>query len=257
MGDTIARDFERLPWLTDDVRRRPKSRRSASWVVAFLAASAVAIIAAFSFWLGMNGALAPRPAVTTQPETRVDLPPAVNAPSESALAQPQPAMPQVQPARVPAPVVIRQQEEVRIASAPRERKVVHRVNPAKSARPKAAAAARKAPEKKAVTYSNPWKSDGVSGRMVRIGAYGSLEKGKKAWSQLAQLSPSFKKLPAVVTDLPSRNGRIYYWLQVGTTSQAHSEVLCQRMRAIGQSCLVVDLAGARKGSGNERQPVGL
>ena len=92
--------------------------------------------------------------------------------------------------------------------------------------------------------------------MVRIGAYGSLEKGKKAWSQLAQLSPSFKRLPAVVTDLPSRTGRIYYWLQVGTTSQAHSEVLCQRMRSIGRSCLVVDLAGAR-GSGNERQPVGL
>jgi hypothetical protein len=160
----------------------------------------------------------------------------------------------VVPAPVPAPVVIRQQEEVRIASALRERKVVHR---ARTARPKAATAAKKAPAKKAVTYSNPWKSEGVSGRMVRIGAYGSLEKGKKAWSQIAQLSPSFKRLPAVVTDLPSRNGRIYYWLQVGTTSQAHSEVLCQRMRAIGQSCLVVDLAGARRGIGNERQPVGL
>jgi hypothetical protein len=204
----------------------------------------------------MNGALAPKPAVTTQPETRVDLPPTANPLSESAPVQPQPAMPQVEPAPVPAPVVIRQQEEIRIASAPRDRKVVHRVNRAKTTRPKAAGAAKKAPEK-TVAYSNPWKSDGVSGRMVRIGAYGSLEKGKKAWSQLAQLSPSFKKLPAVVTDLPSRNGRIYYWLQVGTTSQAHSEVLCQRMRAIGQSCLVVDLAGARKGSGNERQPVGL
>jgi hypothetical protein len=250
MGDTIARDFERLPWLTDDVRRRPK-KRSANWVVAFLAASAVAIIAALSFWLGMNGALAPKPAVQMQPETRVDLP-AADPLSEPAPIQPEPVMPRVEPAPLPAPVVIRQQEEVRIASASRRRDVVHR---AKTTRPKAAAAA-KVPEKKTVAYSNPWKSDGVSGRMVRIGAYGSLEKGKKAWSQLAQLSPSFKRLPAVVTDLPSRTGRIYYWLQVGTTSQAHSEVLCQRMRSIGQSCLVVDLAGAR-GSGNERQPAGL
>jgi hypothetical protein len=254
MGDTIARDFERLPWLTDDVRRRPK--RSANWVVAFLAASAVAIIAAFSFWLGMNGALAPKPAVETQPETRVDLP-AADRLSEPALIQPEPVMPRVEPAPIPAPVVIRQQEEVRIASAPRERNRVHRVPRAKTMSLKAANAANKAAAKKAVTYSNPWKSEGVSGRMVRIGAYGSLEKGKKAWSQIAQLSPSFKRLPAVVTDLPSRNGRIYYWLQVGTTSQAHSEVLCQRMRAIGQSCLVVDLAGARKGSENERQPVGI
>jgi hypothetical protein len=253
MGDTIARDFERLPWLTDDVRRRPK-KRSANWVVAFLAASAVAIIAALSFWLGMNGALAPKPAVQTQPETRVDLPPAANSLPAPALLEPEAVMPSVEPAPVPAPVVIRQQEEVRIASAMRRRDVVHR---AKTTRPKTAAAAKNVAEKKTVAYSNPWKSDGVSGRMVRIGAYGSLEKGKKAWSQLAQLSPSFKRLPAVVTDLPSRTGRIYYWLQVGTTSQAHSEVLCQRMRAIGQSCLVVDLAGARKGSTDERQPVGI
>jgi hypothetical protein len=251
MGDTIARDFERLPWLTDDVRRRPK-KRSANWVVAFLAASAVAIIAALSFWLGMNGAFAPTPAVQTQPETRVDLP-AADPLFEPAPIQPEPVMPRVEPAPFPAPVVIRQQEEIRIASASRRHEAAHR---AKTMHPKAAAAVKKIPEKKTVAYSNPWKSDGVSGRMVRIGAYGSLEKGKKAWSQLAQLSPSFKRLPAVVTDLPSRTGRIYYWLQVGTTSQAHSEVLCQRMRSIGQSCLVVDLAGAR-GSGNERQPAGL
>ena len=254
MGDTIARDFERLPWLTDDVRRRPK-KRSANWVVAFLAASAVAIIAAFSFWLGMNGVLAPKPAVQTQPETRVDLP-AADPLSEPALIQPEPAMPRVEPAPLPAPVVMRQQEEVRIASASRQREIVRREHRTKTTRPEPAAAAKEVAEKKTVAYSNPWKSDGVSGRMVRIGAYGSLEKGKKAWSQLAQLSPSFKRLPAVVTDLPSRTGRIYYWLQVGTTSQAHSEVLCQRMRSIGQSCLVVDLAGAR-GSGNERQPAGL
>ncbi len=75
---------------------------------------------------------------------------------------------------------------------------------------------------------------------------------------LAKVFPGMKKLPAVVTDIPSqRNGKVYYRLQIGTTSQAHSEVLCQRMKAIGQSCVVVDLAGARRGSWDERQPVGL
>ena len=252
MADTyVAVDADRLPWLTDDVER-PR-RAATTWVVAFLAASAVAIIAALSFWLGMSGALKPASGVETQPKARIELPPPASLPNEVVL-QPEPVMPQIEPAPVPAPVVIRQQEEVRLAAASRERKIVHRAHRAKASTPKTGAAA-KAPEK-TFTYSNPWKSDGVSGRMVRIGAYGSLEKGKKAWSQLAQLSPSFKRLPAVVTDLPSRTGRIYYWLQVGTTSQAHSEVLCQRMRSIGQSCLVVDLAGAR-GSGNERQPAGL
>jgi hypothetical protein len=38
-----------------------------------------------------------------------------------------------------------------------------------------------------------------------------------------------------------RNGRTYYRLQMGTTSQAHSEVLCQRMRMIGQSCVVIEV----------------
>jgi SPOR domain len=106
-------------------------------------------------------------------------------------------------------------------------------------------------------YASPWKSTGVSGRMVRVGAYSSLEKGKDAWSRLAELSPAIKQLPAVVTDLQTPSGRTLYWLQIGTTSQAHSEVLCQRMRAMKQSCVVVDVAGARKGSKNERQPVGI
>jgi hypothetical protein len=254
MADTyVAVDADRLPWLTDDVER-PR-RAATTWVVAFLAASAVAIIAALSFWLGMSGFLRPASGVETQPKARIELPPPAPLPNEPVL-QPEPVMPQIEPAPVPAPVVIRQQEEVRIAAASRERKVVHRAHRAKAPPSSTGAAAKKAPEK-TFTYSNPWKSEGVSGRMVRIGPYGNLEKGKQAWSQLAKLSPSFKRIPAVVTDLPSRTGRVYYWLQVGTTSQAHSEVLCQRMRAIGQSCLVVDLAGARKGNGNERQPVGV
>ena len=229
---------------------------SANWVVAFLAASAVAIIAALSFWLGMNGALAPKPAASDA--TRSARRPAGRRPAVRARADSAGAGDASVSSLLPCPRRSSSASRKRSASRPRraEREAVHREHRARTTRPKAAAAAKKVPEKKTVAYSNPWKSDGVSGRMVRIGAYGSLEKGKKAWSQLAQLSPSFKRLPAVVTDLPSRTGRIYYWLQVGTTSQAHSEVLCQRMRSIGQSCLVVDLAGAR-GSGNERQPVGL
>ena len=121
-----------------------------------------------------------------------------------------------------------------------------------------AAPVRAVAERKTLRFSNPWESAEASGRMVRVGTYSTLRQGKKAWSRLAGVYPAMKTLPAVVTDIPSlRNGRVYYRLQIGTTSQAHSEVLCQRMKAIGQSCVVVDLAGARKGSGDERQPVGV
>jgi hypothetical protein len=51
-----------------------------------------------------------------------------------------------------------------------------------------------------------------------------------------------KRLKAVVAPVPSlRTGQTFYRLQFGTTSQAHSEILCQRMRIIGQSCVVVGL----------------
>ena len=164
-------------------------------------------------------------------------------------------MPEVAPAPEPAPVFVRQQQEVRIASERAARRSAQR--------PRSQSVAKAAPvkavaERKTLQFSNPWESAEASGRMVRVGTYSTLRQGKKAWSRLAGVYPAMKTLPAVVTDIPSlRNGRVYYRLQIGTTSQAHSEVLCQRMKAIGQSCVVVDLAGARKGSGDERQPVGV
>ena len=60
-------------------------------------------------------------------------------------------------------------------------------------------------------------------------------------SQIVKNNPAMKRLPALVVPVQSyRNGQVYYRLQMGTTSQAHSTVLCQRMRMIGQSCVVID-----------------
>jgi len=252
MPHTIAPDVDRLPWLTDDHVRRP--RRPNHFVTSFLAASAVAVVAALSYWLGVSGLL-DQNRQTIASEARIAVPAAKSPPIE--VEQPAPAMPQVEPSPAPE-VALPTPREVRIETPPvrrvtRKAVLVHRPHPATKATP-----SRKAPtERKGLNYSNPWESAGASGRMVRVGAYSSLDAGKKAWSRLALLSPAIKQLPAVVTDLPSKGGRVYYWLQIGTTSQAHSEVLCQRMRAIRQSCVVVDVAGARKDSGDERQPIGI
>ena len=258
MGDVFAPDVDRLPWLTDE--HAPK-KSGGRWWLTGLAVLAVAAIAAVSFWFGMNrvsdssGISQPRPEVPTA------LP--VPSPADPVVQEVEPVpMPQVEPAPVQPPVVLRQQEEVRpaISPAPPQRRILRKSTPSRSARARssAAASAKPAAEKKALQFSNPWESAGASGRMVRVGTYSSLRQGKVAWSRLAKAFPAMKKLPAVVTDIPSqRNGRVYYRLQIGTTSQAHSEVLCQRMKAIGQSCVVVDVAGARRGSWDERQPVGL
>ena len=257
MGDVFAPDVDRLPWLTDE--HSPK-KSGGRWWLAGLALLAVAAIAAVSFWFGMNRTLAPTETSQPRPEVPTALP--LPAPVEPVVPEVEPLpMPPVEPAPLQPPVVIRQQEDVppAISSSPPARRTARKPAPvrAKRARP-SAATAKAEPEKKALQFSNPWESAGASGRMVRVGTYSSLRQGKVAWSRLAKAFPAMQKLPAVVTDIPSlRNGRVYYRLQIGTTSQAHSEVLCQRMRAIGQSCVVVDVAGARRGSWDERQPVGL
>ena len=253
MPYTIAPDVDRLPWLTDD--RPPRKKRTAGWTLAALSLVATAAIAALAYWLGSNRYEAPSPAPSERgvPEASAPLPKAVPVLPMDRDVELAP-MPQVEPAPVPAPVVVRQQQDVRSAlhSAPVHRRI------AKRSLPEAAAPSEAVAERQGLQFSNPWESAGVSGKMVRIGTYSTLQQGKQAWSRLAQAFPGMKKLPAVVTDIPSlRDGSVYYRLQIGTTSQAHSEVLCQRMRAIGQSCVVVDVAGARKGSEDERQPVGL
>ena len=252
MANTLAPDVDRLPWLTDEAVKR-KSR--GGWWLVPLALIVIGSVAALSFWLGRTG---PRATLTADDEIATsEVTTALPVPTQSQTVVPDvrpTPMPEVQPAPQPAPVFVRQQQEVRLAERAAHRAAVR-------PRPRVAsktATAKPAEERKTLQFSNPWESAEASGRMVRVGTYASLRQGKQAWSQLAGVYPAMKKLPAVVTDIPSqRNGRVYYRLQIGTTSQAHSEVLCQRMKAIGQSCVVVDLAGARRGIGDERQPVGI
>jgi hypothetical protein len=104
------------------------------------------------------------------------------------------------------------------------------------------------PPKPAVAKPGPLKvwpatvSEGANGRVVRIGAYGSRYNAKKGWWQIIRRYPGMRRLKAVVAPVPApRTGKTYYRLQFGTTSQAHSEVLCQRMRAIRKTCAVVGL----------------
>ena len=95
------------------------------------------------------------------------------------------------------------------------------------------------------TVLRPWpvrEVDGASGRMVRIGTFASARQAKRGWWKVVGTYPGMKRIPALVVPVQSlRNGQTYYRLQMGTTSQAHSEVLCQRMRIVGQSCVVIGL----------------
>ena len=258
-----AAELERLPWLTDD--KAPDGGRDGKLLLGWGIAAAV-LVAGSSFWLGMNSATMPGwddLSGAAPPEATLKLP-------QAAPAQPiveGPAMPQVEPVAQPAPVVMPKPHEAgpprgSAASRAGKRRVIKTpIVPDSSLRDVVDKQAK--PSKAAATSTTPklwtsWESAGASGRMVRIGTYPTRLQAKRAWAKLVKLYPGMRRLRAVTTDIPSlRNGRTYYRLQFGTTSQAHSEVLCQRMRSIGQSCVVVDVAGARSRSGNDGQPIGL
>ncbi len=111
MADTIARDADRLPWLTDEkAPTRPSGRL---WTVPLLVVGMVAI-AVLSFWFGMTRSWSPETPVTeSQPEavsTPLPAPQPVQPPRQAPGLAP---MREVEPTPAPAPVVIRMQEDVR------------------------------------------------------------------------------------------------------------------------------------------------
>lgn len=239
----LAYDPDRLPWLTED--RKPRRQRGSAPLL-LLALLGALLVAAGSYWLGMQS-VAPSDDVTPAvgspaATTKLPEPAAVEAPPTEVRPAP---VPEVKPAAEPEPVRITRPEPTakprsvhRKAARPKPRAVsqLARVKAAQSRRP--VAARRPAP-------LQAWPaavSQGAYGRVARIGTFSSRRQAKRAWWKIVRIYPGMKRLKAVVAPVPSlRTGQVFYRLQFGTTSQAHSEVLCQRMRVIAQSCVVVGL----------------
>ncbi|MES2146876.1 MAG: hypothetical protein V4491_03390 [Pseudomonadota bacterium] len=235
MSDSrAAAAIDRLPWLQDEPSRAPRNDLPGLWRWSI---PALLLVAGISFWLGSRtvtqfefGDPAAEHSATRPPATTVTLPepqvPVVteqpSAIAEAAVAPPAPA------ARAAPPAVRHGRAVTRRSAGP---KAIAPASPKKAA---------SGPAK--VEYWPARKSTGASGRLVRIGTFESAAQAKTGWRKVMGIYPGMSRIKTVVVPLRSlRNGRTYYRLQMGTTSQAHSEVLCQRMRVIGQSCIVVGL----------------
>jgi hypothetical protein len=247
-----ALDPDRLPWLADT--RKPRRGRGSGLLFAW-ALLATLLVAGVSYWMGMKsvsepdafdfGAPPPPAATVRLPEPAVAQPPMREV-------RPAPA-PEVQPVAEPAPVAIPKPEPVRAAKAEPRRRTAVKAKAAPAPRKSRARPA--STEKKTVTPSptrlQAWpasQSAGAYGRMVRVGTFESRRQAKQGWARIVRVYPGMRNLKAVVAPSPSlRNGQIFYRLQFGTTSQAHSTVLCQRMRVVGQSCVVVGLPARQNG----------
>ena len=238
---------DRLPWLSDEPQTKPKPAKRASSAVLGWAAAAIAVVVGAGFFLGTRSVEEqPAPAGRQLASTTIPLP------------KLHPSQPEV---RIPA------QPEVRTAPTPEVRRPA--APDVRIARPKPAggAAARStafddealqtqveqvkpaptpviaAPTPAALPL-RPWQPRvvaGAAGRLVEIGAFGSVPQAKLGWRYMVRAFPAMTRLPAVVRPDHNSKGHVFYRFRVGTTSQAHSEILCQRMQRIHLSCAVVDL----------------
>lgn len=246
--DTAAPD--RLPWLSDDPAPPPRSRRGRGGLLP-LGAGAIAAVSMGGFWLGSRTVENPAKPASQRPQvvTTVQLPPPTVAAPE-ARTEPEsetPAAP-ITEARAEsvrhvqaAKASQRQRHEEREVAEARSKPASQPVETAAQTSPLLRSAAPPAAQYVTLTPWNPRVFSGAAGRVVQIGAFGSVHQAKRGWWYMARAYPAMTRLPAVVRDSRNSQGQTFYRFQVGTTSQAHSEVLCQRMRTIGLSCAVVGL----------------
>ena len=264
---SAAHDPDRLPWLSDT--RRPRRRRDSNPLL-FWAFLAIVLVAGLAYWLGARsvhepddfadvlGPTPPSPAdgvreLTNEAVTALPPPAApVEAPGlrDVTMVAERPAVPipGVERARPPEP----------------EPEPIAEPEPTQAAAPEADEAATETataagePAKKPVAAPprarlQAWPADisaNAYGRVVRVGTFYSRLQAKQGWQRIVRVYPGMRRLRAVVVPNPSlRNGQMYYRLQFGTTSQAHSEILCQRMRIVAQSCVTVGLPASRGARG--------
>jgi hypothetical protein len=238
MGQSqAATGMDRLPWLPDEPARKAKRGRREP---AALAAAAILLVAAASYWFGVNSGELPSAFPGAGSATTVALPPP---------APPQSIVPQLEPERMPDVAPATAPPMPTVAAPPTVGRPL--VKPAPMPQPTDEVTDTRSTASAAAALE-PWPvrvTEGASGRLVRIGAFSTARKAKKGWWAIVRMNPALQRLPALVVPARSlRNGRTYYRLQMGTTSQAHSEVLCQRMRMIGQGCIVLDVAKSTGGA---------
>jgi hypothetical protein len=245
---------DRLPWLDDEpalAKRKPK--RAPNWNLWALATALLfLIVAGGSYWLGTRTSTERQVPPSRRPAVVRPLPQPRSAQTPQVELAPQP---QVEPTPTPE-VRFAPPREVRVERpAPVKRIVVE--NPAappeestdeSASAPVAVPPSAPAPSATlAPSADRPlkpwpaWQSEGANGRIVRIGAFGTREQAKFGWRYMVEAYPAVAHLKATVVADRNSRGRHFYRFQIGTTSQAHSEVLCQRMEKIHLSCAVVGL----------------
>jgi outer membrane biosynthesis protein TonB len=247
--------MDRLPWLADEPKPTPKRERGGGRELLGWVLIALLLVGGASFWLG---SLSQVPAPATRSTASATLPlsePKQLVPDEQIQPVPQPEIPPAPEAQVQAPVrssptAQRLPRSVPADVAERVRRTIVTDEIDRVAQAQDSAAVKPltppVPNTQNIRLWPARYSAGASGRVVQIGAFGTRLQAKIGWKHMARAYPGVRRLPAVVVESRNSRGRPFYRFQIGTTSQAHSEILCQRMQQIRFSCAVVGLPGAKK-----------
>jgi hypothetical protein len=253
----VAGGPDRLPWLEDDPTPPAESRlvEIAGWVVA-----AALLLAGIIFWFSRDSGSQTSSPRRTASSTTVALPQAQVIPRES---EPEGipssgspitgAAPGQQLATPGADSSNRQQQQPAITGKKaRVGNPVRRRSPPQSV----PTTGRQSNGHDLVSSSSaplaqapavPLQPTQAYGRIVRIGAFGSTHQAKLGWRYMVHSYPAVAHLHAKVVQSRNSAGTPFYRFEIGTSSQAHSEVLCQWMGRIHLSCAVVGLPWKPKG----------
>jgi hypothetical protein len=223
---------DRLPWLTEVPRigAQPPAAKQ-KWRFpwgAVLIGLAFAFVAVAAYYLGIRRAVQPddaRPGPSMPLEQPYEEPLAEAAPPPAD----ETAAEEIANAAEPAPAPRRAEEK------PRPRQV-------RIARPEPTPDASETPSEEtapAPVIVQPV----VRGRIIQLGAYPTRVQAEFAWQQLVKKWPYLATKPKLVSpiDVRSTDGKAtrMHRLQLATSSQAQSAVICQQLSKTRQSCVVV------------------
>lgn len=252
MAEPARATGDRLPWLTEVPKSAPPPpaarRKLRLPLLAFLLGILFALIAVGAFWLGSRPSApgaAPasdeRPGMSAQVDTSAEA--EAQARQEAAgtrddsaanatLAEDAERATEEAVTREPARAT-RTQEERGPVAAPR----------------RASAPARRPPVRRRAGNEQAEAAPAVSlqpvvrGRIIQTGAYPSRAAAELAWQAMVKKWPYLATKPRLISPLEVRStdGRAtqMYRVQMATASQAQSVVICQRLTAAKQSCVVV------------------
>jgi len=231
-ADTVPTE-ERLPWLGEEAEPVRDHRTRDAIGLAIVAAL---LIFGVSYWIASQSWQRARERAaneTVAPPAAVPLPKAPRVATQQRHHRQAVTAPSTAPRLAQRPVTHPKQQLA--AKAPTTSDVAKAVTETKIAATKPAVTV---PAKEVATAAAVPPSKPVTGRIVRVGAFATPIEARLGWRSMVRAYPVLAHLPAAVVDAGTAHSKPSYRFEIGTTSEANSAVLCQRMVRINFACAV-------------------